>query len=148
MRNGKLLGKSENDLRENREKNRLRFIYKNITMRSKIEASKFRIFLKNLIDNIINQIPNEHGALIELKAARTSLFYQAPEILDNTFLTILNILQNYLPLKEDDTKNLQWLKNIRTIWIAACDEIKKGPEIGASTDEVMAPPAKEVINIY
>jgi len=109
-------------------------------MRTESESSYYRIFLKNLIDNIIKQTPDEHNSLSELEGTRVSLFYQAPEILDNTFLTILNILRIYFPLNDDDTKNPQWLKNIRTIWITACNEKKNGFEVGASIDEVAAPP--------
>ena len=106
----------------------------------------YRIFLDNLIVNIAKEIPDDdtHCLLIgNLKTTRESLWYLAPELLNNTLIDILGILRTSLPLDPDNTKNPQWLQNIQTIWEDAVIEIDTGFETGAPSKELNAPPAVE-----
>lgn len=110
-------------------------------MRTQEEAANYRIFLENLIITIISKIPNinEHQAILcELESAKSSLFYQAPEILDNTWHKIASILTIYLPLNPDDSKNPQFVKDIRTVWMDAKNNFETDP----STDQFVAASAQ------
>ena len=92
--------------------------------------SDLRLSLKNVIDDIIREIPAVDPYLLticELKAERSSILYKAPEILSNSIYSILNILASAFPLNmEDDSKNLQWIKKIRDIWNIFTAKYKDG----------------------
>ena len=92
-------------------------------------TSHYRAVLNNLICDIITEIPTDiqHIALVrEFKNARETLAYTAPELLDNCVLKLLNILQLYVPWEYDESKNPQWIKNIRKLWTAATELIDAG----------------------
>ena len=109
-------------------------------MKTEAESSYYRIFLKNLIVDITEEIPNTHQqAILTFNSTKESLWYQAPELLDNTLHSIYSNLQKYIPLNNDDSNNPQWVKNIKKIWGTALHEINEGLEVGASVDEVAGP---------
>ena len=89
-------------------------------------TSHYRAVLNKLINDIIGEIPTDiqHLALVgEFRTARETLAYTAPEILDNSVLKLLNILQLYVPWEYDESKNPQWIKNIRKLWTVAMELI-------------------------
>lgn len=110
-------------------------------MRTEAESAYYRNFLNRLILSITKEIPNQthHQAILEFNSTRNSLWYQAPELLDNMFNTIRAHLQRYIPLDADNSKNHQWVKNIKKIWETAVHELNEGLEIGAAVDEVNGP---------
>ena len=111
-------------------------------MKTSEENAYFRNFLNNLIEKIAKEIPeDEELKLNELVSIKETLFHRAPEILKNSFLEILSFLRRNFVLYEDDSKNPQYIKNIRTIWKNACDEMKNGFEIGSTTEVIEAPPS-------
>ena len=113
-------------------------------MKTAEESAYFREFLKKLIDDITNEIPDdEQEKTNDLESIKMTLFHRAPEILNNSFLEILSFLRRNIVLYEDDSKNPQYIKNISTIWAKACNEIKNGFETGAATEEIAAPPKIE-----
>jgi len=91
-------------------------------------SARYRHFLKQLIKDIIKEIPDGKHSLAkaDLENAKTSLWYQAPEILDNTLNKIFHVLQNHIPCHDDNKKNPDWIKNIRYIWDNALLQIKSG----------------------
>ena len=96
-----------------------------MTYKTEEYSSYYRNFLKDLIVNIRNEIPNNpknKSLIMDLNSTLESLWYKAPEILTETFISILNILTIYIPLHTDDSLNPQWVKNISNIWTAAVQE--------------------------
>ena len=92
-------------------------------------TSHYRAIINKLICDIITEIPTDiqHLALVrEFRNARETLAYTAPELLDNSVLALLNILQLYVPWEYDESKNPQWIKNIRKKWTAAMELIDDG----------------------
>ena len=64
----------------------------------------YRNFLKDLIVNIKGLVPENaenRSLLIDLNSTLGSLWYQAPELLNNTLHRVLNILKTYIPLSEN-----------------------------------------------
>tara|TARA_Y100000590_G_C15100711_1_gene781106 strand:- start:231 stop:581 length:351 start_codon:yes stop_codon:yes gene_type:complete len=91
------------------------------------ESGYYRFFLSQLINNIIKELPEDKSNVkLVLESTKMSLFYKAPEILDNSFLDILNILRTHFPLEKDESKNPQYIKNILILWNNACNQIKNG----------------------
>ena len=91
--------------------------------------TRYRATLNKLIDDIIAEIPTDiqHISLFsEFRSAKETLAYTAPEILDNSVLALLNILRLYVPWEYDESKNPQWIINIRKIWTTAMDFIDDG----------------------
>ena len=88
--------------------------------------SNYRTTINKLIDDIIQEIPTDiqHLQLAgDFISAKKSLAYTAPEILNNSVLKLLNILQLYVPWEYDESKNPQWIKNIRKLWTVAMELI-------------------------
>jgi len=109
-------------------------------------TSYYRTYLNNLIINIRKEVPNNQEHILlrsELNNTLESLWYQAPEILDNTVIDVLHILTKYVPFYEDESKNPQWIKNIRTLWTVTVQELNNGLEIGVSIDKIDAPPLSD-----
>ena len=110
---------------------------------SPVYTARYRIFLKDLIEKITNAIPNddEYRLIVSsLNSTAESLWYQAPELLNNTFLKILSILQQYVPLDPEEGNNPPWILTIKNIWDVACNELDNNFEVGASTNNVATPP--------
>jgi len=83
-----------------------------------------RNFMKSIIVAIYNEIPSTkeyESAQLRLKSILDSLWYRAPEVLNNSWTDVYKFLELYLILYEDMSKNPQWIKNIIIIW-------KKGNE--------------------
>ena len=98
-------------------------------------SSLYRVVINKLIEDIIVEIPtdNQHkSVLIELKNAKQTLAYTAPEILDNCILKILNILRLHIPWNDEESKNPQWIKNIRGYWTRIIKQIDNGLEVADS----------------
>ena len=92
-------------------------------------SSRYRAIINKLIDDIIAEIPTDiqHLALVGyFRNAKTSLAYTAPELLDNSVSAVLNILRLYVPWEYEESKNPQWIINIRKIWKAAIELIDNG----------------------
>ena len=73
-------------------------------------------FIKKIIVDIFNELPHTDeytSARSRLTSTLDSLWYKAPEVLNNSWIDIYQFLENYLPLKP---KNPQWVKNIIVIW--------------------------------
>ena len=84
--------------------------------------------INKLIDDIIQEIPISNLKLLGyFKSEKQSLAYTAPELVNNYILKIFNILQLHVPWDSDETKNPQWIINIRKIWTAAmtCPIVEK-----------------------
>jgi len=106
-------------------------------------ASYYRNFLKDLIENILKEVPNDPENslfIMNLNNTLESLWYKAPEILNSTLISILDILKKYIPLNADDALNPQWVKNIRDIWTTAVRDLDNRLEIDAITKDVSGPP--------
>ena len=91
--------------------------------------ARYRATIGKLIDDIIAEIPTDvqHISLFsEFRSAKQTLSYTAPEILDNSILQLLNILRLYVPWEYDESKNPQWIINIRKIWTEGMDFIDDG----------------------
>ena len=117
-----------------------------MTNKTSEETTYYRNFLNDLIVNIRNEIPNtpeNELVILDLNSTLESLWYKAPEVLTETFISILNILTMYIPLHTDDSLNPQWVKNINKIWLAAVQESNNGFEIGATTENISAPPLND-----
>tara|TARA_B100000470_G_C19794034_1_gene393476 strand:- start:2297 stop:2641 length:345 start_codon:yes stop_codon:yes gene_type:complete len=98
-------------------------------------TSLYRSVINKLIDDITLEIPtdNQHQYVLgELKRAKQSLAYTAPEILDNCILKILNILRLHIPWNSEESKNPQWIKNIRGYWTRIIKQIDDGLEVADS----------------
>ena len=96
-------------------------------------TSLYRAIINKLIDDIIVEIPtdNQHqSALIELRSAKQTLAYTAPEILNNSVLEVLTILRKRVPWNSEESKNPQWIKNIRRHWTRTVKQIDNGLEVG------------------
>ena len=92
-------------------------------------TARYRATIGKLIDDIIAEIPTDvqHISLFsEFRSAKQTLAYSAPEILDNSVLQLLNILRLYVPWEYDESKNPQWIINIRKIWTEGMDFIDDG----------------------
>ena len=92
-------------------------------------TARYRATIGKLIDDIIAEIPTDvqHISLFsEFRSAKETLSYTAPEILDNSILQLLYILRLYVPWEYDESKNPQWIINIRKIWTTAMDFIDDG----------------------
>ena len=108
-------------------------------------TSNYRATINKLIDDIIQEIPTDiqHLQLAgDFISAKKSLAYTAPEILNNSVLKLLNILQLYVPWEYDESKNPEWIKNIRKKWTAAMEHINNnflekvaGPPQVAATEK-------------
>jgi len=104
-------------------------------MRTKKENANFRNFLNKLIEKITDEIPeNDKIKIDRLLKIKDTLFHRAPEILNNSFLDILSFLRGNIVLLEDDSKNPQYVKNIKTIWADACIKFKNGFEASEKED--------------
>ena len=90
--------------------------------------ANYRLSLKHVIDNIVSHLPDtDEYRLVQgdLNDIKGSIYYKAPEVLTNSAYKVHDILKKYLPLNtEDDTKNPQWLKNIRDGWNIFREEIR------------------------
>ncbi len=78
-----------------------------------------RCFIKETIVSIYNQIPteekyNKHRNYLE-KSLNT-LWYMAPEILNNAWIDIFNWLEKSIPFYNDQTRDPKWVQNINTVW--------------------------------
>ena len=82
-------------------------------------ASSKRGFIKDVIVAIYNEIPSTKEyefTQSRLTKNLDSLWYKAPEVLNNSWIEIYVFLESYLILNADMSKNPQWIKNIIAIW--------------------------------
>jgi hypothetical protein len=104
----------------------------------------FRIFLQDLIINILKVIPEENTELINaLNETYKTMFYRAPEILGITYKDILRILSTKVPLHDDDTKNPDWINELKHVWEKGVHTMNNDEEIGMLSKEIQAPPSSE-----
>ena len=78
-----------------------------------------RNFIKDIIVSIYNEVPSTEeykSAQLRLSSILDSLWYRAPEVLNNSWMDVFKFLELYLILDADMSKNPQWLKNIIAIW--------------------------------
>ena len=70
-------------------------------------SSSKQQFIKNIIVNIYNEIPDNdkyRSAHIRLSSILDSLWYKAPEIINNSWHDIYKFLEDYLILDNDMSK--------------------------------------------
>ena len=83
-------------------------------------AGSKRRFIKETIVNIYNQIPTEKkfdNHRKSLKKTLDTLWYMAPEILNNAWVDIFDWLEKCIPFYDDKTRDPKWIQNINTVWV-------------------------------
>lgn len=82
--------------------------------------------INKLIDDIIREIPTDNLALLKrFRVEKQTLAYSAPERVNNSLFKLFDILQQYVPGEQDESKNPQWITNIKSIWTTAIQQINK-----------------------
>jgi hypothetical protein len=92
-------------------------------------TARYRATINKLIDDITTEIPADiqHISLVAaFESVKQSNHFSAPEVLDNSICGLLTILRLHVPWHDDESKNPQWVINIRKIWTAAVTFIDDG----------------------
>ena len=84
-----------------------------------------KLFIKKIIVDIFNELPDTEeykSARIKLTSILNSLWYKAPEILNNSWIDIYQFLESYI---NNEAENPQWVKNIIVIWEKGNEQFPK-----------------------
>ena len=117
-------------------------------MRTEEQSFKFRILLNKLILDIVDEIPTQthREVIMTFHSTRKRLWYNPPELLNNTLNKILRHLNKYMPLDADPSKNPQWAMNVKKIWESAMKEITDGLLLEGGKDDDKPSAAAEMGN--